>query len=130
DSPKDQERVFQYLHIPMERTASGRPSFTDAILKTIEHPTVQLMRRAGKLISLRNKFLVNTKKMLGSDGILRYALHQLRAAKDDYADAGEAGTVTGRYSSTAIVHGMGVNIQQRMKAARQRVSFGYDEDDT
>ena len=129
DSPKDQERVFQHLKIPLEHTTSGRPSFTDAILKTIEHPTVRLMRVAGKLMSLRSKFLLNTKKMLGSDGILRYALHQLRAAKNDYADAGEAGTVTGRFSSTAIVRDVGVNIQQRMKAARQRVSFGYDEDD-
>lgn len=129
ESPKDQERVFKYLKIPLEHTVTGRSSFTDAILKTIEHPTVQLMRRAGKFMSLRSKFLLNTKKMMGSDGILRYALHQLRAAKDDYADAGEAGTVTGRYSSTAIVHGVGVNIQQRMKAARQRVSFGYDEND-
>lgn len=129
DSPKDQQRVFEYCHLPIERTVKGSPSFTDAILKEIEHPTVQLMRRAGKLMSLRSKFLVNTKKNLDAKGVLRYALHQLRAAKDEFADAGEAGTVTGRFSSTEIVRGFGVNIQQRIKAAKQRVSFGYDEDD-
>jgi DNA polymerase I-like protein with 3'-5' exonuclease and polymerase domains len=129
DSPKDQERVFKQLKIPLEYTAKGSASFTDAILKRIEHPTVKLMRRAGKLISLRSKFLVNTKERLDSKGILRYALHQLRATKDETAEAGEAGTVTGRFSSSEIVRDVGVNIQQRMKAARQRVAFGYDEKD-
>lgn len=130
DSPKDQERVFQKYKIPVERTTTGRPSFTDAVLKTVEHPVVQLMRRAGRLMSLRSKFLLNTKTMMSAGGILRYSLHQLRAAKDDHADSGEAGTVTGRYSSTALIAGeVGVNIQQRMKAARQRISFGFDEDD-
>ncbi len=67
----------------------------------------------------------------GEGGILRYALHQLRAAKDEFADAGESGTVTGRFSSSAIAQGPteGCNIQQRMKAARQRIAAGYDEDD-
>lgn len=129
DSPKDCKRVFEKLKLPMGTTATGRASFTDAVLKEIDHPVVQDMRRAGKLMSLRSKYLVNTKKAVGADGILRYSLHQLRAAKDDYADAGEGGTVTGRFSSTKIVDDVGCNIQQRMKAAKQRVSFGYEEDD-
>jgi hypothetical protein len=87
------------------------------------------MRYAGKLTSLRSKYLVNTQNTMGSDGILRYALHQMRASKDDFADTGEAGTVTGRYSSTELVKGIGVNIQQRMKAAKQRTSFGFNEKD-
>ncbi|MCR4301823.1 MAG: DNA polymerase [Sulfuricaulis sp.] len=130
DSPKDQERVFRHLHLPLEYTAKGRPSFTDSVLKAIDHPLIKLMRRAGKLMSLRSKYLVNTKKAMGADGILRYALHQLRAAKDDFTDIGEAGTVTGRYSSTAIAKDVGCNIQQRMKAAKQRLSFGFEEDDS
>jgi DNA polymerase I-like protein with 3'-5' exonuclease and polymerase domains len=129
DSPKDQARVFQKLGIPMEYTAAGRASFTDSVLKRVEHPIVKDMRYAGKLMSLRSKYLVNTKNSLDSHGILRYALHQLRAAKDENAEAGETGTVTGRFSSAKPVEGVGCNIQQRMKAARQRKSFGYDEDD-
>jgi DNA polymerase I-like protein with 3'-5' exonuclease and polymerase domains len=130
DSPKDMERVFRQLHLSIEQTETGRPSFTDAILREISHPTIKLIRRAGKLASLRSKFLVNTQKNLDSHGILRYALHQLRAAKDEFADAGEAGTVTGRFSSSEVTPGFGVNIQQRMKAAKQRVAFGYGEKDT
>lgn len=129
-SPKDEERVFKHYHLDIERTSKGALSFTDAILKRVDHPTIQLMRRCKKLMSLRSKFLVNTKKVMGSDGILRYALHQLRSAKDENAELGEAGTVTGRYSSAEILPGIGVNIQQRMKAAKQRISFGYDEDDS
>lgn len=128
-SPKDKERAFTQLGLPMEYTAKGAPSFTDAVLKSIQHPTVALIRKATRLASLRSKFIVGTKKTIGSDGILRYALHQLRTAKDEYADAGEAGTVTGRFSSAEITRGVGCNIQQRMKAAKQRLSFGYDEDD-
>ncbi len=131
DSPKDMARAFQQLGLPIERTAKGAPSFTDAILKSIPHPTVRTMRLATKLASLRSKFLVNTKKVLSENGILRYQLNQLRVAKDEFADAGESGTVTGRYSSSAMERDKeGCNIQQRMKAARQRIGFGYDEDDS
>lgn len=128
-SLKDQVRVFQYCHAEVVRTEKGRPSFKDVILKTLPHPTIKLLRRVKKLMGLRSKFIVNTKEMMGSDGILRYAFNQLRTTKDEFADAGEVGTVTGRFSSTEIVDNVGVNIQQRMKAARQRLSFGYEEDD-
>jgi DNA polymerase I-like protein with 3'-5' exonuclease and polymerase domains len=137
DSPKDMERVFKKLGLPIVRTAptkdhpNGQPSFTTAILKRIEHPTIKKIHRCGKLLSLRSKFLVNTAERVGSDGILRYALHQLRAAKDPNGESGEAGTITGRFSSTELSKDppYGVNIQQRMKAARQRLSFGFEEDD-
>jgi DNA polymerase I-like protein with 3'-5' exonuclease and polymerase domains len=135
DSPKDQERVFRKLGLPITRTKptehkpDGNPSFTDEILKRINHPIIIDMRRAGALASLRSKYLVNTRNSIDSNGILRYSLHQLRAAKDENAEAGETGTVTGRYSSTKPVADAGCNIQQRMKATKQRVKFGYDEDD-
>ena len=130
ESPKDQERVFKKYGLPVLYTAKGNPTFTDAILKNFDHPVVMLIRRAGKLASLRSKFILNTKKNVDSKGILRYALHQLRTAKDEHADKGEAGTVTGRFSSSEITPGFGVNIQQRSKPAKQRVSFGYSENDT
>src|SRR6185503_16596300 len=53
----------------------------------------------------------------------------LRAVKDDSMDAGEAGTVTGRFSSTEIAKDVGVDIQQRIKVAKQRVAWGFDEDE-
>ena len=130
DSPKDMQRAFLQLKLPIVRTSKGSPSFTDAVLKEIKHPTIQLIRKAGKLASLKSKFIDNTKKMMGRDGILRYALHQLRTTKDEQMEGGEAGAVTGRFSSSALGEGTGVNIQQRMKAARQRLAFGYDEKDS
>ena len=127
DSPKDMERAFNQLKIPIVETEKGRPSFTDAVLKKIDHPAIVMARKALKLASLRSKFIVNTKKSMGSDGILRYALHQLKA---ESGEEDEVGTVTGRFSSSALVRGYGCNIQQRMKAARQRQAFGYDEKDS
>lgn len=129
-SPGDMSKAFRQLNLKIDHTSSGRDSFTDYVLDAVEHPIIKLIRKARKLSNLRSKFLVGTQTAIGSDGILRYALHQLRAAKDDNADAGEAGTVTGRFSSSEIAPGVGCNIQQRMKGARQRIAFGYDENDT
>jgi DNA polymerase-1 len=137
-SHQDLVRVFDRLNIPItEKTRGGkdedeakkRPSFTDVILKGIDNPIVQDIRMAAKLTSLRSKYLVRDKAVMSKGGILRYSLHQLRAQKDALGNAGEAGTVTGRFSSTAMVSGEGVNIQQRMKLAKQRVAWGYHEDD-
>jgi DNA polymerase-1 len=116
DKSQDWERLFGKLNIPITTfTETGAPSFTDAILKTVEHPTVQAARRAGKLASIRSKYLLPYSEAVGSDGILRYSLHQLRA--DDY------GTVSGRFSSSKV------NIQQVMRISSQRAAFGYAEDD-
>jgi len=128
-SPKDMQRAFEQFGLPIVETVNGSPSFTDAVLKTIQHPAIVAARKASKLASLRSKFLVHTRKNVSSDGILRFALHQLRAAKDDLDDT-SSGTVTGRFSSSELAKGYGCNIQQRMKAARQRQAFGYDEKDT
>jgi len=130
DSPREMEELFQKLHLPITRTATGRPSFSSAVLEQIEHPVIDLVRKLNRLIDLRAKYIVGDLKRIGRDGILRYALHQLRAVKDDSTDSGEAGTVTGRFSSTEITSGVGVNIQQRIKVAKQRVAWGYDEEDS
>lgn len=130
DSPKDQERVFRKLGLPIEYTAKGAPSFTDHILKRIEHPLVQKMRRCGKLLSLRSKYLLKYYKTVQwKDGvaIVRYALHQTREPKQD--ESGDVGVGVGRFSSSEIMRGVGINIQQEMKPAKQRAYFGYKEDD-
>ena len=118
---ESKERLFKHLGKHIEHTANGAPSFTDAILKAVNHPTIEHLRRAVKLKSLRSKYLLKYRDAIGSDGVLRYALHQLRAEKDD---TGQAGTISGRFSSSAITRGVGVNIQQVMKVAKQALSFG------
>ena len=102
--PTDLVTLCEQLHLPIHSTPDGRPSFTDAVLSTYAHPVMDLVRRARKLASLRSKSLIKYREGIGSDGILRYALHQLRA------DGG--GTVSGRFSSSAIARGVGINIQQ------------------
>lgn len=133
DSSKDVAKVFQKLKIPpvivQRKNGSSSASFSSEILNKIDHPIIQDIRKCAKLMSLRSKYLVNTKNALDSHGILRYSLHQLRVSKDENAEAGDAGTVTGRFSSAKPVEGVGCNIQQRMKAAKQRVAFGFEEDD-
>jgi DNA polymerase I-like protein with 3'-5' exonuclease and polymerase domains len=123
-------KLFEKLDIPItEFTEKNNPSFQDDVLKNIAHPIVQKARRSARLKSLSSKYLTNYKKRVGSDGILRYALHQLRAVKDD-VDEATAGTISGRFSSTEIMEEVGVNIQQVFKVAKQRTMFGIDEEDS
>jgi DNA polymerase-1 len=124
NSSKDDTKLFKHLNIPfVEFTATGAPSFTDAAIKTIEHPTIKKLRRAKKLASINSK-LRKYHRCVSSDGILRYALHQLRASRGEGSDSGETGTVTGRFTSTEIVAGEGTNIQQVMKPEKQFLTFG------
>ena len=125
ESSKDQEKLFRYLKIPFtEFTATGKPSFTDTVVKQFQHPAIKLMRRAKKLFNIRSKYLLKYKNSLDSKGILRYALHQLRATRGEGDDAREIGTISGRFSSTEITSGVGVNIQQVMKSEKQIVTHG------
>lgn len=111
DSPTDMKKLFKAKNITSTaHTASGAQSFTDEVLKHIDDPTIQLARRAGKLASLRSKYLVSYSNALTSDGKLRYNLHQLRV--DDH------GTVRGRFSSSDK------NIQQVMAVAKQIAASG------
>jgi DNA polymerase I-like protein with 3'-5' exonuclease and polymerase domains len=105
-------------------------SYTDEILKAFSHvPAIAKTRRVRMIMSIKSKYLMKYKNARDSRGILRYALHQLRSQKDEHQGGGEAGTVSGRFSSTALIEDVGANIQQVMKTAKQRVKFGYDEDD-
>lgn len=136
--PEHKIRLFQHYQIPLHYlppTTTGKvnASFTAEILGGVDHPAINLLRRAIKIASLRSKYLLKYKRNLDSRGIVRFALHQLRAQKDPYADFEAAGTISGRFSSSAIRVGpgeeYGINVQQEMKVAKQRVAFGYDEDD-
>jgi DNA polymerase-1 len=102
--PADLVTLCLKLKLIVHHTEDGRASFTDTILDAYQHPVINRVRQARKLASLRSKYLVKYRQAIGADGILRYALHQLRV------DTG--GTVTGRFSSSALQRGVGVNIQQ------------------
>jgi DNA polymerase-1 len=124
NASRDAGRLFDYLNIPhVELTEHGAPSFTDAVIKSVQHPTVQRFRHAKKYASIISK-LEKYQRCVGSDGILRYALHQLRASKDDSEYGGETGTVVGRFTSTEIVRGVGINIQQVLKPEKQFLAYG------
>lgn len=123
-SSNDAAKLFNHLNIPItEFTDEGNASFTDATMKQQEHPTVKMFRHGKKLASLHSKFK-KYQKCVSSDGVLRYALHQLRASKSDGEEGGESGTVVGRFTSTEIVQGVGINIQQVMKPEKQFLTIG------
>lgn len=124
NSAPDQAKLFAKLGIKNEeRTKTGGQSFTEDVLKHIPHPTVQMLRRAKKYGSLNSK-LKKYGKSVDSKGILRYALHQMRASKSDAENSEETGTVVGRFTSTEIVDGVGINIQQVLKPEKQFHKFG------
>jgi len=125
-SPKDLEKLFAHLNLPIVHTPDGRPSFTDEVLASHHDPLIDKIRTARRLASLRSKYLLKYEKGVGSDGVLRYALHQLRAMAGPL-ETRSAGTVTGRFSSTAIDRGVGINIQQVMTPAKQIAAFGTDQ---
>lgn len=126
DAASDLEKLFDHLHLPITRLPSGAPSFTDAILKRIDHPLVKRARFATKLSDLRSRYLLKYQKAVSSDGILRYAMHQTRYQKDD---GREGGVGPGRFSSSELADGVGCNIQQVYKLSKQRKAFGYPPDD-
>lgn len=117
DKSEDMQKLFEHQGVPVTLfTEHGAPSFTDALLKGIDNELIQFARRAGKIASLRSKFLVSYDRVIEDDGLLRFELHQLRGD--------EHGTNRGRFSSS------NKNIQQVMSPTKQRVAWGYHEDDT
>ena len=123
ESSRDMTRLFTFLGLtPAPNvTETGAPSYTDAILERFDHPVIVAARKARALGSVLSKFLDKYAKTIGSDGILRYALHQLRVD-------GETGTISGRFSSSAFrIPGrppVGANVQQVAKPSKQRKKLG------
>lgn len=132
DKSEDWGKLFYHFGIPVtqytepsEKYPQGQPSFADSVLAGIDHPTVQLLRRAGKLSSLRSKFLTVYQEVVGDDDKLRFALHQLRG--DEY------GTIRGRFSMSGGGKGedrFGANLQQVYSVENQREAFGFNRDDS
>jgi DNA polymerase-1 len=113
NSVKDLAKLFRFYNLPIptrEEELGGGETFEEEYLSRVHHPCVRLVMAARKLHSLNTKYLKKYLKVLDSNNILRYTLHQLRGD--------EHGTVTGRYASAAPKEG-GCNIQQVMKVESQ-----------
>jgi DNA polymerase I-like protein with 3'-5' exonuclease and polymerase domains len=128
DSKKGLKELFTKLNISNPYTTpGGAMSFKDEVFEALGdlHPALQPTRRYQKLKSLRSKYIDgywDQVQRYGGD-ILRYALHQLRSD--------EGGTISGRFSSSVLDRDTdeGINIQQLLAVKKQRVAFGYAEDD-
>lgn len=127
-SPDSLTLLFQKNNLPYSFTPSGNPSFTDLVLKKIDHPLIKAVRRLRKTADIQSDLETYQKSVDQTTGILRYSLHQLRAQKEEGTSYG-TGTISGRFSSTKITKTEGTNIQAVLKHGKQRISFGYDEDD-
>lgn len=122
-SSKDLKKLFQRLNIPMQYTSLGNPSFTDDILSRVQHPAAKLVQKAKNIDKLRSKYITPYVERVGSDGIMRYALHQLRSIKEEDSKT-YVGTISGRFSSTGITRNVGSNIQQVFKSSKQIAVYG------
>lgn len=111
DSPTDMARLFLKCGVAIaRRTPTGKPSFPAEWVSTIEHPTIRLAYRIGKLIDLRNKYLV---KYLNDQvgGVLYPSFNQLMTD--------EGGTISGRFSCVRP------NLQQVMGADKHGRAYGW-----
>lgn len=98
DSSKDIAKLFKARGIPITQfTEHGAPSFTDAVLRSIDDECVIALRKAGQLADLKSKYLDKyAEGMRSSDGWLRFNLHQLRYSHGE----SDMGTVSGRFSAS------------------------------
>lgn len=121
DSADDMARLFKARGIPVTRWTAGsadgrvkpKPQISDDVLEAMaaSDDVVGLAREVAHLTDLRNKFLVPWSRSIGDDGILRFALHQLRTD--------EGGTVSGRYSASRAEGVTGSQVQQIMAVEKQ-----------
>jgi DNA polymerase-1 len=112
-SQPDLRRLFEKFGLtPPIDEEDGSITFAAPYLLPLKetHPGVKLLLRVKGLHGLLIKFLEPYAEAVGSDGKLRYNLHQLRA--DDY------GTITGRFSAA------NENIQQVYKPSKQEKKLG------
>lgn len=128
-SNPDMKRLFEAKNIKIvEFTESGLPSTkADALKRMQQDDDITDALKAKQLMSLDSKYLKKYEENIDGTGLLRFALHQLRAQKEDESDR-SAGTITGRYSSSAFTFPgeatWGVNIQQVFKVEKQIARFG------
>lgn len=89
NSAKDIEKMWRAEHLPIEYTATGKPSFAAAVLEDSDHPLaekIQHLRGLTKTLAFLNSWVDYS-----IDGHIHPCFYP--AKRDD------AGTVTGRWSS-------------------------------
>lgn len=89
NSAKDIEKMWRAEHLPIEYTATGKPSFAAAVLEDCPHPLaekIQHLRGLTKTLAFLNSWVDYS-----IDGYIHPCFYP--AKRDD------AGTVTGRWSS-------------------------------
>lgn len=85
---KSWQRLFESLGLPPTE------GHAEAIIEAIDHPVVRKAHLAAQYASLHSKTFKAYKERIGSDGVLRFDLNQLRNEN--------RGTVTGRFSAGFI----------------------------
>ncbi len=110
DSNEHWLRLFKQCGlVNPHKTEKGAASFKAEFLCTVEHPTVQRLFKLGKLIDLRNKFLLPYSHLV-HNGRLWPTFHQL--------GVGEEGTRSGRFSCVRP------NVQQVLAKNKHRSAYG------
>lgn len=129
DSAESWEKLFKLkglTNVEMTKGKNPRPSFTGSVInnaiKATEDPDITLGRHIGKLADLLTKYLDKYANTVEDDGILRFALHQLRSD--------EGGTISGRFSASGIDCGdgekIGANPQQILAVEKQISDYGNE----
>ena len=103
-SNKSWQRLFEAVGLP------PTDSVAEEIITAIDHPLVKKGHLAAQLASLNSKTFQAYRKLVGSDGVLRFDLNQLRNE--------QGGTVTGRFSAGCI--------QQVPNSGNHTAVFGED----
>jgi len=119
DSAKTAQRIFEARSIPLVYLPSGRPSFTQDIVKraAANDPVIADFLYAGYLADLESKYIGKySRTVRRSDGWIRFNLHQLRSGRDEHSNFG---TVSGRFSSAGDDNG-GFNVQQVVSPKKQK----------
>ena len=97
------EKVFKQYQIPMQFTATGKPSFTKGYLEKQEHPVIKSLLRLRKLEKLNGTFIKG--HILGNaiNGRIHCEFNQLRRTSDQDLEGtvtNSVGAVSGRFSSS------------------------------
>lgn len=115
--PSSMAKLFTILNLEYPLTSTGKPSFkNEFLLDCLSNPLIsddkkipiRIAYEAGQLADLESGSLKKLESRVDSNGIIRFALNQLKATDTQ----GNVGAVTGRFSSSGGgKHINGINIQ-------------------
>jgi len=81
DSNKELTKVFRAAGVDTPKTAKGNPSFTDDILKTVDHPIGSILRQIRKANKLRSSYYSSFLYYATSAGKIHCHIKQNGASK-------------------------------------------------